>query len=297
MADVAAGLDQAAPRRRTETGAARRELAFEVLRSKLFLAGSVVVGYWVFWAVAGSGLTPQDPLGNSDEVLRSPSFDHWFGTDLLGRDVFSRVHAGATETLAVAPLATLLGVVAGATIGMIAGYVAGSAVDEAIGRAIDAVLAIPLLVLAAVLIAALGITSTATQVLVIGLAFTPIVARTVRAAVLSEVQLDYVVAARVRGERPAYIMAREILPNVRGPIIVEATVRLGYAIFTVANLKFLGFGPQPPSPDWSLQIRESYGLLANGGYWWTVLFPALAICTLVVGVHLVTDGLHQVLDL
>jgi peptide/nickel transport system permease protein len=126
--------------------------------------------------------------------------------------------------------------------------------------------------------------------------FTPIVARTVRAAVLGERSLEYVQAARLRGERPPYVMFVEILPNVMGPIIVEATVRLGYAIFAVAGLTFLGFGVQPPSPDWSLQIADNYQLLNAGTYWWTVLFPALAIATLIVGVNLIADGLQQVLD-
>src|SRR5262249_60646048 len=114
--------------------------------------------------------------------------------------------------------------------------------------------------------------------------------------VLGERRLDSGRAARLRGGRPPYIMFVEILPNVVGPIVVEATVRLGYAIFAVAGLTFLGFGVQPPSPDWSLQISDHYQLLAGGGYWWTVLFPALAIASLVVGVNLIADGLTQVLD-
>src|SRR5207302_9600519 len=126
--------------------------------------------------------------------------------------------------------------------------------------------------------------SRGTLILVIGAVFTPIVSRTVRAAVLAERQLEYVQAARLRGERAPYVMFVEILPNVMGPIVVEATVRLGYAIFTVAGLTFLGFGVQPPSPDWSLQIKDNYTLLSAGTYWWPVLFPALAIASLIVGV-------------
>jgi peptide/nickel transport system permease protein len=114
--------------------------------------------------------------------------------------------------------------------------------------------------------------------------------------VLGERELEYVQAARLRGERAPYVMFVEILPNVMGPIIVEATVRLGYAIFAVAGLTFLGFGVQPPSPDWSLQIADNYQLLNAGTYEWTVLFPGLAIATLIVGVNLVADGLQQVLD-
>jgi len=114
--------------------------------------------------------------------------------------------------------------------------------------------------------------------------------------VLSERQLDYVAASQLSGERAPYIMFVEILPNVMGPIIVEGTVRLGYAIFAVAGLTFLGFGVQPPSPDWALQIADNYPLLGTGTYWWTVLFPALAIVSLVVAVNLVADGLAKVLE-
>jgi peptide/nickel transport system permease protein len=204
------------------------------------------------------------------------------------------VLAGASSVLKIAPLATLLGVVGGTILGLVTGYSRGF-VDEALGRLIDALLALPLIVIAVTAIVALGASNT-TLIIVIGVIFTPLVARTVRAAVLAERDLDYVPAARLRGEHAPYIMFVEILPNVTGPIIVEGTVRLGYAIFAIAGLTFLGFGIQPPSPDWSLQISQNYALLAGGGYWWTVLFPALAVATLVIGVNLVADGLTQVLE-
>jgi peptide/nickel transport system permease protein len=133
-------------------------------------------------------------------------------------------------------------------------------------------------------------------VFVVGLLFTPIVGRTVRAAVLAERELDYVPAARLRGERAPYVMFVEILPNIMAPIIVEATVRMGYAVFTIAGLTFLGFGVQLPSPDWALSIATDYQLIEGGGFWWTVLFPALAIASLVIGINLAADGLSQVLE-
>jgi peptide/nickel transport system permease protein len=188
----------------------------------------------------------------------------------------------------------LLGVTGGTVLGLITGYYRG-VVDEGISRVIDAFLALPLIVIAVTVITAVG-QSTVTLVIVIGVVFMPLVARTVRAAVLAERDLDYVQAAKLRGEHAPYIMFVEILPNIMGPIIVEATVRLGYAIFAVAGLTFLGFGVQPPSPDWALQISENYSLLAGGSYWWTVLFPALAVASLIVGVNLIADGLRQVLD-
>jgi peptide/nickel transport system permease protein len=125
--------------------------------------------------------------------------------------------------------------------------------------------------------------------------FTPLIARTVRAAVLQERELDYVAAARLRGEGPLYVMFVEILPNVLAPILVEFTVRLSYAIFTVVTLSFLGFGVQPPSPDWGLEIFSNYGQV-TAGYWWEVLFDALAIASLVVGVALVSDSIEKVFE-
>lgn len=294
MIDDAAGIEPALGLVPTEAKIARREMLGQLARSKTFLIGNLFVGFWVFWAIVGSRLTPDDPLEQTDQILEAPGSAHWFGTDQLGRDVLSRVLAGASDTLSVAPLATLFGIVAGTAVGLITGYFGGIA-DEAISRLVDAVLALPLIVIAVVALVGLG-SSKATLIVVIGFVFTPIVARTVRATVLGERELDYVQAGRLRGERSPYIMFSEILPNIMGPIVVEATVRLGYAIFAIAGLTFLGFGVQPPSPDWSLQIADNYTLLSAGTYWWTVLFPGLAIATLVIGVNLVADGLQQVVD-
>lgn len=294
MTDDAAGIEPAAGFVPKEASIARREMLSQLARSKTFLIGCALVGFWVFWAIASTWLIPHDPLEQTDAILQSPSSAYWFGTDQFGRDIFSRVLAGAASTLRVAPLATLLGVVAGTMVGLVTGYFGGIA-DETISRIVDAVLALPLIVIAVVALTALG-SSNVTLIVVIGLIFTPPVARTVRATVLGERQLDYVRAAQLRGERAPYIMFSEILPNISGPIVVEATVRLGYAIFAVAGLTFLGFGVQPPSPDWSLQIAENYTLLSAGTYWWTVLFAGLAIATLVIGVNLISDGLQQVVD-
>ena len=294
MTDDAAGFEPDAGLVPSEATIASREMVRKLLRSKTFIVGNLIVGFWVFWAVTGSRFTPKDPLEQTTDTLVAPNATFWFGTDQFGRDIFSRVLAGATTTLTVAPLATALAIVCGTAIGLVTGYFGGFA-DDAISRILDAVLALPLIVIAVTVLTALG-TSNATLIAVIGLVFTPPVSRTVRATVLGERQLDYVQAAQLRGERAPYVMSVEILPNILGPIVVEATVRLGYAIFAIAGLTFLGFGVQPPSPDWSLQIAENYTLLSSGTYWWTVLFAGLAIATLVFGVNFVAYALQQVVD-
>jgi peptide/nickel transport system permease protein len=271
--------------------AVKIERPARLMRSPTFLIGAAIILFWLFCALFGSHVVPYDPL--ADDLLSSlspPSREHWFGTDQLGRDVFSRVIVGSRDILMVAPLATLLGTLAGTALGLVTGYF-GGLVDQFIGRVTDAFLALPLIIVALLALVALG-PSTATVVLVIGLSFTPIISRSVRAAVIGERQLDYVVASHLRMETVGHIMFVEILPNVVAPIVVEATVRLGYAVFAVATLSFLGFGIQPPSPDWGLSIASNYSLV--GDYYWTVLFDALSIASLVIGVNMFSDGIGHV---
>ena len=288
------GSDLPASASGLEARTARRERLRLLLRSPSFVIGTVVIGFWVVCAILGDRITPYDPIfDQTPDLSVSPSSEHWFGTDRLGRDVFSRVIAGSRDILLVAPLATVLATVFGTVLGLTTGYFRGIA-DDTVSRVIDAVLAIPLIVLAVTVVASLGTRSVWSVTVVIAIVFSPIIARTVRAAVLGEAQLDYVEAARLRGERSPYVMFVEVLPNVMPPILVEATVRLGYAIFAVATLTFIGFGLQPPSADWAVQIADNYPFLSD--QWWTVLFPALAISSLVVAVNLVSDSLQQVLE-
>jgi peptide/nickel transport system permease protein len=273
---------------------AQRERWALLRRSKTFVAGAVILGVFLICAVFGELLAPDDPFATDPlNDLAAPSSDHWFGTDRVGRDVLSRVIVGARDIMLVAPAATLLGTVLGTILGLVTGYYRG-AVDDVLSRIIDAFLAIPVVILAMLTITALG-PSNLTIIFVIGLVFAPVIARTVRAAVLQEVGMEYVAAARLRNERTSYVLFAEILPNVMGPVLVEFTVRLGYAIFTVATLSFLGFGIQPPAPDWGVQVFEHYGLI-SGGYWWPVLFPSIAIAILVVGVNLVADGIAKAFE-
>jgi peptide/nickel transport system permease protein len=271
----------------------RRELVRELTRQTAFWVGAFIVGFWILSAIFGS-LIVQDPLAQSLlNINKAPSSAHLFGTDQLGRDVLARVIVGSRPILITAPLATLLGTVLGTAIGLVMGYFRG-AIDDVISRFVEAFLAIPLVVTGVLGSVALG-ASNLTLIIVIGIVFTPLIARTVRAAVLVERDLDYVAAARLRGETSLYIMFAEILPNILAPIMVEFTVRLGYAVFTIVSLSFLGFGLQPPTPNWGSEIANNYQQVA-AGYWWEVLFDALAIATLVIGVNLLANSIERALD-
>jgi peptide/nickel transport system permease protein len=272
----------------------RRELLRQLVRSPLFVVGALILLFWIVCAIFGSSIAPDDP--NAQNLLainQAPSGAHVFGTDQLGRDILSRVLTGSRNLLIVAPLATLLGTALGTALGLVMGYFRG-VVDDALGRFVEAFLSLPLLVTAIIASYALG-RSNLELIIVIGVLFSPLIARTVRAAVLQERELDYVAAARLRGERSWYVMFVEILPNVLAPIVVEFTVRLGYAVFVVATLSFLGLGIQPPSSDWGLEVATNYGQVA-AGFWWEVLFDALAIASLVLAVNLIADAVEGVFE-
>jgi peptide/nickel transport system permease protein len=283
---------------------ARRENWHLLRRRASFIIGSIISAFWIVCAILGDKITPYDPLTYTTKPTLPPSGDHWFGTDKIGRDVFSRVLAGARDVLIVAPPAAVLGVVLGTILGMLMGYRRGW-IDLLLSRIIEALLALPVILIGLLILTLAdtspflkAITFDSRKVLVIyvvALLFTPIVARTVRSAVIGERELDYVTSAKLRGESGAFIMSREILPNIMGPIIVELTVRIGYAIFTLSTLSYLGVGIQRPSPDWGLAISDGDDLLRSGD-WWPATFPALAIATLVIGVNLIADAIQSVYD-
>jgi peptide/nickel transport system permease protein len=266
---------------------ARTERLRLLLRSPTFIIGFLLFVFWAVCALFGNQIAPQNPQATDVlDKLAPPSSEHYFGTDRLGRDVLSRVIVGARSVLFIASIATVLGTILGTALGLVSGYFRGL-FDEVLMRIVDAFLSLPVIIIALVAIAAVE-PGQVTLILVIGFIFSLIIAKTVRAAVLGEAQLEYVQAARLRNEMFPYVLFAEILPNVMGPVIVEFTVRLGYAIFAVATLSFLGFGADPSIPDWGLDISEHYTFI-NGGVWWAVLFPSLAIASLIVAINLVAD--------
>ena len=277
---------------RAERRQARKERWKLLLRRPGFVIGVLILLVWIVCAVGGDRITPYPPLVPEFQSFLPPNATNWMGTDQLGRDVLSRVMAGARDVLVAAPIAASISVAAGSLLGLLMGYYRGW-VDEVFSRLVEALLSIPVYLMGILIVTSLG----SSRIILIGtvaLLFTPIVTRTVRAAVMAEAQLDYVVSAKLRGESGLFVMTREILPNITGPIVVELTVRVGYAVFTIATLSFLGFGIQPPSPDWGLTISETYRFIQNG-QWWPAIFPALAIASLVIATNLVADSIEAVL--
>lgn len=278
-----------------ERKAIRAERLQLLRRNKAFLVGAFILSFWLLIAVFGSMIAPH-PYDAMDfmAVSKKPSGTYWFGTNKLGQDVFSRVLAGTQLIVWMSFLATALGTIVGGTLGLAAGYFKGW-FDIVLMRLLEAISAIPVLIVALLAIAALDGQSSGITVGVIGFVFAPNIARTVRAAVLSEAELEYVAAARLRAERTPHILFKEILPNVLPPIIVEFTVRLGYAIFAIATLSFLGAGVEAGSPNWGSQISENWAYIFSN-IWWPTLFPAVAIASLAVSVNLISDGLLEVFE-
>ncbi|KXK53119.1 MAG: ABC transporter permease [Chloroflexota bacterium] len=265
-------------------------------RQPLALVGTGVTLTFLILALIGPLVAPYP----YDEFVRNPegrvarreapSAAFVFGTDRLGRDVFSRVLWGARDIVGLPGAATVLAVVIGTSIGLVIGY-AGGWVDEVVSRVFDGLLAIPALVLALAVLATLG-PSSAGLVLVIVILYTPIVARVIRSAALNLRSAAYVELARLRGESLLYILTREILPGVLPALAVEAALRFSYAIFLTASLGFLGLGVQPPSPDWGRMVYEAR--LDVNQTPWALWFPAGAIALLVISVNLMADGLRRV---
>lgn len=261
-------------------------------RYPVTVVGTTLVLLFLIIALLGPLIAPYSYFEQSlSEKLQPPSRDHLFGTDQFGRDIFSRILYGARDVFITAGSATLLAVLLGMTLGLSSGY-QGGYLDEVLMRAMDVVLSIPPLLLAMVVLFSLG-PSRVNVILVVGLLYTPIVARVVRSTVLEIKTLQFVEAAKLRGESSIYILFKEILPNVLPHLTVEASMRFSYAIFLVASLGFLGLGVQPPSPDWGLMVGDARTWFYQAS--WVLFFPAGAISLLVVGVGFMSDGLRRML--
>jgi len=261
-----------------------------ILASKVALVGLGLVSFWILVAIFAPLITPYGPLEQDLEAMNlGPSVEHPLGADNLGRDLWARLIYGARTILILAPLSVLCALAVGATLGLIGGYFGGW-IDEVVMRVLDAIMAFPAILLYLIIIFALGPSAT-NVVIAITIAGTPGIARLVRSLTLDIRTREYIAAAKLRGENPFYIMFVEILPNARGPIIVDAMLRIGYAVFAIGTLGFLGVGLPPPAPDWGSMVAQ--GRLYIWINPWPVLWPSLAISSLVIGLNLFADGLRE----
>lgn len=259
-------------------------------RSNLAVPSAVVLGLLVVVAAVAPLITPYDPNAQDYEALLSaPSAAHWFGTDSLGRDIFTRVIYGAQSSLVVGAGAVVVAFAGGVIVGLAAGYV-GRWLDEALMRVMDAGQAFPGLILAFALTAALG-PSITTVAFSVGIVAIPTVARVVRGQVLVVRELDYVSAARVLGLRDLTIVVRHVFPNTIGPAIIQGIILLASAILTEAALSFLGLGIQPPTPSWGALLRDGYESLAAAP--WISVSAGLAIFVSVLSINFVGEGLRE----
>ncbi|MEJ2097458.1 MAG: ABC transporter permease [Deltaproteobacteria bacterium] len=272
--------------------------------SKIAVVGLAIVMFWMVTAIFAPVFTPYTPLEQDWKAPnQGPSQSHILGTDELGRDLWSRLIYGARVVLVLMPVSedywipggtaiwgVLVALIVGTTLGLIGGYYGGW-IDEVIMRLLDAMMAVPIILLYLIIMAALG-ASAVNVVIAMTIVGTPGIARLVRSLTLDIRTREYIRAAETRGESAWYIMFIEILPNARGPIIIDAMLRVGYAIFAMGTLGFLGLGIPPPSPDWGSMVAKGREFILTGSPW-AALWPSLAIASLVVGLNLLADGLRE----
>jgi peptide/nickel transport system permease protein len=264
-----------------------------LLTNPVTVVSAVVLAITVVIAVAANAIAP---YGVNDidvpNALQPPSGAHWFGTDDLGRDVLSRVLVATQASMRVAVVSVAFAVIVGVSIGLVAGY-RGGWLDTVFMRVVDVMFAFPVLLLALAVVAILG-PGVTTTTLAIGIVYTPIFARVARASTLSVRVEPYVAVSRTMGTGDLYILRRHILPNIAGPLIVQTSLSLAFAILSEAALSFLGLGIQPPQPSLGRMIFDSQGFITLA--WWMAVFPGAAIFVIVLAFNLFGDGLRDVLD-
>jgi peptide/nickel transport system permease protein len=260
--------------------------------SPVGMVGVVRVLFWIAVAILAPWVSPHDPNESNMDALidPTPTMVNWLGTDNQGRDILSRIIWGSRTVLLVAPVAVFIAYSIGCFLGLLAGYYRGW-VDQVINRIADVILSFPAIILYIIVIMRLGPSAVNIIMAVVFIA-TPQIVRIVRGMTLELREHDYVAAAKMRGESAFYIMLAEILPNARGPLIVDACLRMGYTTIAIGVLGFLGLGLPPPDPDWGGMVKDTYAMMTL--YPHMSLFPALAISSLVVGFSLLADGIREI---
>ena len=257
------------------------------------MVGAAVVVFFVLLAVFAGFIAPQDPIATSwSDIRKAPSAAHWFGTDEIGRDVFSRVIWGTQASLLAGLVSVSISLALGIPLGLVAGFMGGW-VDALISRITDAFLACPFLILAIAMAAFLG-PSLVNAMIAIGVSATPVFVRLTRAQVLNVKVEDYIEAARALGASPLRIVLRHILPNAVAPLVVQATLAIAGAVIAEASLSFLGLGQQPPAPSWGSMLNTAKNYVDNAP--WMAIWPGASIFLLVLAFNLLGDGLRDALD-
>lgn len=251
-------------------------------------------GLFLLAAVFGPWLVPYDPLASDTAMaLQPPSAAHWFGTDQLGRDIFSRVVAATRLDMAIAILSVALVFVVGGLAGVAAGFFGGWT-DRIVGRLADTIMAFPLFVLAMGIVAALGNTVT-NIVIATAIVNFPLYARIARSEANIRREAGFVQAARLTGNSEIRTLLTQIVPNILPIMMVQMSLTMGYAILNAAGLSFIGLGVRPPTPEWGIMVAEGAGFIVSGE-WWIALFPGLALMLAVFCFNLMGDGLRDIID-
>ena len=281
-----------------------QDMGYELWKSKLASYGAALVLVMFCVAIFADVIDRYDPLTMMDDNLAPPSWDHWFGTDPYGRDIWSRVVHGSRRAMGISVSAVLLGVLLGVPLGAVSGYYGTTTVhlgplrfrvpvDNIIMRVIDSWLAIPPILFFLLIVAIFG-GSDLILVLALGVGGVPILARLVRGSFLAEKNKEYVEASHIVGESNLYIAFCQILPNCLSPIIVQASVSVGFLVIVEAALAFLGLGAQPPTPAWGTDLNEAKNFMET--YPMLTVFPGVALSLTVLGFNLFGDGLRDILD-
>ncbi len=261
-------------------------------KNPMFKLAFFVCVFWVIIVFAGRAISPYDPI-EQDLAQRflAPGSSHWFGTDSLGRDVFSRVLCGARISITAGIVTVILAFIIGMFYGAFAAY-AGGKIDNIMMRISEMIMAFPPIILAMVIAAALG-PSIINSIIAMAIIWWPNYARMMRSLVITVKENDYVTAARVMGAADSRVLLKEIIPNCIGPMVVMATVDIGNAILTFASLSFLGLGTQPPTPEWGTMVSEGMDSFGN---WWIAVFPGLSIFIVSIAANFLGDGIRDYLD-
>lgn len=269
-------------------------LRYHLRRNVATAVAGVIIVILFFLAVFGPAIVPYDPLATAmQKVLEPPSADHWFGTDQLGRDIFSRVIVATRLDFAIAVAAVALSALAGISVGALSGYLGGW-LDGVMSRIVDVMMAFPLFVAAMALVAVFG-NSVESVVLATSIINFPFYFRLARIEAAARREIGYVEAAIINGNSTGSVIFRFLLPNSLPPVIVQISLNLGWAILNTSGLAFIGLGVAPPTPEWGIMIQEGASMMMSGE-WWTVLFPGLALVLSVFCFSLLGDGLRDIAD-